>query len=153
MEQISPFLALAIFAIVGPLFWCSICWLISRMGGWHRWAEFYPDPSGHQGRVLTWQSGAFRLGQYNGVLNLSADPDALVLSVILPFRFGHAPIRIPWEDLKVEIQKSRWFGDIVYVSAKRVSGVQLRLAGRTWKRLQETGGETVPSPSNAPPVR
>lgn len=122
------------------------------MGGWSRWAEFYPNHDGHLGKLLWMQSGALSLAQYNGTINLSADPDALALSVLLPFRFGHHPIRIPWGDLNVTIKRSRWFGDVVYVSAKRVSGVRLQLSGKTWKRLQEAGGDAVPNPTDAPPI-
>ncbi len=131
-----------------PIFWCFTCWMISRVGGWYQWAEAYPNRAGHLGKVLWMQAGSFSLGRYNGTINLSADPDALALSVLFPFRFGHQPIRIPWDELSVTLKKSRWFGNLVDVSAKKVPGVSLQLAETTWKKLQKTGGRAVPLPED-----
>lgn len=138
----APLFAGPLIAVVFPFFWCFICWLLARMGGWSRWADLYPNPAGHRGDVLWMQSGAFGWSNYNSVLKLSADPQGLALSVILPFRFGHSPILIPWSELEVS-RKSGFFGSYATLTAREAPGVKLKLAGGTWDRLRQAAGSAA----------
>ncbi len=135
-------------AVLFPVSWCLISWLIANIGGWSRWAKAYPNEQNCQGKTLFMQSGAFSLGHYKGTLNLSAEPTGLALSVIFLFRFGHHPILIPWSELKVSIKKSRWTGDIATLSTEKVPGVRLQVSARTWEKLQTMAGDTAPLPED-----
>ncbi len=57
-----------------------------------------PDHSTTQNRFLT-LGLSFKHRQYSSVIRLSATQDALYLSVLFPFRAGHPPLRIPWNEI------------------------------------------------------
>jgi hypothetical protein len=140
-------LAAASTILAFPILWCFVSWAISRLGGWSRWAEVYGDPREPTGKLFRMQSGAFSLARYRATLNLSAEPDGLALWVILPFRYGHDPLRVPWSELTVTIKGSRWYGDLAYLSVKQVPGVELQLSARTWQKLQ---AEAADAPAGSP---
>jgi hypothetical protein len=40
-------------------------------------------------------------GNYHNVVKFGADETGLYMSVLLPFRIGHAPLFIPWDEIQV----------------------------------------------------
>jgi len=38
--------------------------------------------------------------RYSSVIRLTAASDALYASVLFPFRIGHPPLRIPWDEIR-----------------------------------------------------
>lgn len=146
-ETFAALLAGPLFAIVFPLFWCSICWMLARVGGWYRWAEAYPDSKGHSGTRKGMVSASFPYCRYNGTLVLSADSEALTLSQILPFRFGHHPVRLPWSELTVTKDRS-WFSDRVTLEAEKVPGLKMTMYRSTYDSVSQ-GIEAAPQSGEA----
>ncbi|MCR9142432.1 MAG: hypothetical protein NXI24_09290 [bacterium] len=97
-----------LFPLAFGLLWASVLTLTSRLGGWHRLAQSYPDEHVPEKYSEFMSSGRMGWMNYNGVLKMHAGPRGLHIAVILPFRPGHPPICIPWHALKVFEDSSMW---------------------------------------------
>lgn len=86
--------------------WVSVCFLLSRVGGWSELAARYPAPDGVTGTNFHWRSGRVGWVNYRNCLNLTATPAGLKLSVVAIFKMGHAPILVPWSAIRAEREKS-----------------------------------------------
>jgi hypothetical protein len=92
--------------------WCGSCFFISIMAGWFALARRFKQKSAPYGEIKT--AGPFFYGvymrfwsHYSSVIRLSAAGDALYASVLFPFRIGHPPLRIPWDEIK--LGRAKWF--------------------------------------------
>ena len=96
------------WALVFPVLllglWVLISVWASFLGGWHSLARRFRSFTPPYGEVKT--AGPFFYSvyarywsQYSSVIRLSATQDALYLSVLFPFRAGHPPLRIPWNEI------------------------------------------------------
>lgn len=105
---------------IGPAFfagffialWCGSCFLVSVMTGWFALAPRFKQQSAPYGEIKT--AGPFFYGvymrfwgHYSSVIRLTAAVDALYASVLFPFRIGHPPLRIPWDEIK--LGRTNWF--------------------------------------------
>ncbi len=105
---------------IGPAFfagffialWCGSCFLVSVMTGWFALAQRFRQESAPYGEIKT--AGPFFYGvymrfwgHYSSVIRLTAASDALYASVLFPFRIGHPPLRIPWDEIK--LGTTMWF--------------------------------------------
>lgn len=93
---------LAIFAAVlgFPALWALIMLAIGRFGGWGALAEVYAARDDFQGKRWRFESLRFRaFGHYNGCVTFGANPRGLYMATFFPFRIGHPPLFIPWEDV------------------------------------------------------
>lgn len=97
----------SLFPIGFVAFWLFISWVISIMGGWSSLAQKYPLYEKFQGRQ-TVTSGRVGMCNYGGALKIGANDEGLYLGVFFLFRFGHKPLMVPWESIKVE-RKKKWF--------------------------------------------
>ena len=93
------------FPILIPLFWIFISNGIARLSGWTTLAEAYPFLSDPTGEKLRFQSASLRWSSnYTGIIHMSANHQGLALSVFALFRPGHAPMLIPWGDIRAEVR-------------------------------------------------
>jgi len=74
--------------------------------------------------------------RYAGVMRLAFDDDALYLSVILFFRIGHEPLKVPYKDVNID-SKSGFLGDHVVVSFRQEPNVQIVFFGKNKDLLLE----------------
>jgi len=91
MDRLLPFA----FFILFPAMWIGISLVLSRMGGWARLAAHYPDAD-DSGTTYRMRSGVVGGVNYKSCLNLRVCDRGLRMSITFPFRIGHAPIFIPW---------------------------------------------------------
>lgn len=105
-------LGLACFPVFFVALWCTISFLISFITGWFTLARRFRQQSAPYGEMRT--AGPFFYtvymrfwGHYSSVIRLSAASDGLYASVLFPFRIGHPPLRIPWDEIK--FGKAQWF--------------------------------------------
>ena len=94
-------------------FWCFICFIISLASGWHHLAGHFraaQDATPNlEGQAFYLQRAQMNGSEYKGCLNLKVANQGLYLSVLLPFRAGHAPLLIPWNALSdFELNKIFW---------------------------------------------
>ncbi|MDR3742208.1 MAG: hypothetical protein P4L40_24595 [Terracidiphilus sp.] len=105
-DPLSAFLATPYgFVIFFVVLWCAVCFLISFFTGWFALARRFKRQSDPYGEIRS--AGPFFYtvcmrfwGQYSSVIRLTAAGDALYASVLLPFRIGHPPLRIPWDEIR-----------------------------------------------------
>jgi hypothetical protein len=135
----SPMQTVLIVALViaGPLvfigFWMSVCWLLALAGGWRGLATRYRVDSEPRPQTQS-TSGMLGLVSYNGVLELAASNVGLDLRVMMLFRAGHPPLRIPWADIRVESEQAGLFGSQTKLRLG-ASGPVLRLPSKVWQGL------------------
>lgn len=82
--------------------WIGLASLIARMSGWHLLAIRFRLQGDFLGPKWSFQSAQTRwLTHYNGCLTVGADPSGLFIQPMIPFRFGHPPLFIPWTEITV----------------------------------------------------
>ncbi|MCB0034284.1 MAG: hypothetical protein KDE51_09705, partial [Anaerolineales bacterium] len=95
-----------VFLIVFPLFWSTIVFMISLLGGWATIAERYPYREPLNPKCFSLQSGILRyMMNYNGVLKICVDDEGLYFSVLFLFRPGHTPFFVPWEEIEGQVRQ------------------------------------------------
>ena len=91
--------------------WLGISFLLSLLSGWWQLSQYYRSTGSFKGRRFYFQSAAMRLWvSYNNVLILGVSPEGFYLSIFFPFRAGHPPLLVPWEDISCEEKPGRFFG-------------------------------------------
>lgn len=107
---------------------------LSRMGGWAVLAQRYPGLSDAPRPRLRFGYGVFRgWCGYNGCLVVSADQRGLFLSVWPILAIGHAPIFIPWSEVR-EVRRANLRGRSIYrLVTARAPEVDFALRGRAWE--------------------
>jgi hypothetical protein len=102
-----PFFLVFFFAV-----WVLSCQLISRASGWHSLARRFSqqsEPYGETRSAGPWFYGVYARYwiHYNSVVRITASDSALYLSMLFPFRAGHPPLCIPWQE--IEVSRTRYF--------------------------------------------
>ena len=85
----------SLLAFVG--FWCFICLVLSRAGGWAALATTFPATYVPDGRPLRFQTGKVGHISYGNCLTMRISAQGLYLAVFPIFRLGHPPLLIPWQ--------------------------------------------------------
>jgi hypothetical protein len=98
-----------LFAIIFPIFWCAVIWLISQISGWAALAQRYRAMQPASGKVWSWQYGMIGWAGYNGVLKLTANAEGLFMENIWLFSFGHPRLFIPWYEFREAKVESYFF--------------------------------------------
>jgi len=131
-------------------FWVLVCLLLARVGGWTALARCYAGEVRVPRARWRLRSGSMRyLTNYNNVLTITVGEDALGLSVFAMFRPGHAPLRIPWDDIEA-VPGRMMFMDVVRLGFRRVPGVTLRIPATLAQRIAEARGQPLPAPGGSP---
>lgn len=131
----------ALYAIV---LWAGVSFLISLIGGWFELGRTYRTRQPFDGQVWKFQDAQFRLiAGYHNVLSVGVNSEGLYLSVFLPFRFGHPPLLIPWQDISVRPGRYLWFR-VYRFEFRQVPSVHLRLREKLGKKIQAAAGPVWP---------
>jgi len=102
LSLIAPFALIALFAIL----WSAFGFFTSYISGWLLLSRSFTSGTLPQGDTQTAGPFLTRIylrfwAQYGGVTRLTTVEDGLYLSVVLLFRVGHPPLRIPWNEISV----------------------------------------------------
>ncbi len=82
-------------------------------------------------------------GHYSSVICLAAAEDVLYLSVLVLFRAGHPPLRVPWNEIKFDRNKFLWRRSVVLILGNeervpmRISERMARNLGITYRSLSD----------------
>ena len=115
-EQIITLGVMVGFAVVFPLFWCFVIWVVSRVGGWASLARSFAASSEPQGIRYTWRSMRISpAANYNGCLNIVLSPGGIYMVPSKIFSFGHEPLLLPWDCVE-QVREQRFFGRRLCVS-------------------------------------
>ena len=71
----------------------------AAIGGWRVLARHYASAEPFHGRRFWLRSARIGPVGYGACLMPGANRDGIYLSVMLPFRFAHPPLQIPWRDI------------------------------------------------------
>jgi len=92
------FLSIAIpfgLLIVFPAFGLAL----AAFGGWRVLARHYATSEPFCGKRFRFRSAQFGPVGYGSCVMLAANADGIYLAVLFPFRIGHPPLLIPWQDV------------------------------------------------------
>jgi len=129
-------LGIVIFVAV---LWCAVCYLIGIFSGWLSLCRRFKQQSDPYGDSKT--AGPFFYtvymrfwGHYSSVIRLTAASDALYASILFPFRVGHPPLRIPWNEIQIGNEKFLWQRHIV-LTLGSVEKIPMRISERMARNL------------------
>ena len=138
---------LAAFPLVFAAFWSCVCTVLGLASGWQRLAGRFrahgpaPRPLAPARFVL----GTLGLVAYRGVLSLDGSTDGLGVSVMILFRPGHPPLRVPWGQVEaLPPEKTRLQGIIQPLRLGGPGGAVLRVPRAAWEavsRARPAAGE------------
>ncbi len=86
------------FAVIFPIFWCFVVWLISRFG-WAQLASRYGTDLQPAGDTLHMQSVRVNGSRYGGTVTLTLSDAGLYAETMWVFRPGHKRMFIPWIEM------------------------------------------------------
>jgi len=119
--------------------WCIVCFVVSLFSGWFSLSRRFGKQSEPYGDTRS--AGPFFYtvymrfwGHYNSVIRMTAAEDALYLSVLLPFRPGHPPLRIPWSEIQFSRTKRLWRQYVVLTLGNQ-ERIPFRISERMARKL------------------
>jgi hypothetical protein len=71
---------------------------------------------------------------YSSVIRLTAATDALYVSVLFPFRIGHPPLRIPWDEIQFGRTKF-FFRSYIVLTLGNQEKIPMRISLRMARNL------------------
>lgn len=112
--------------------------IAAAVGGWGQLANYYRATNPFEGKKRV-ASGGMGLANYGFSLLLGADARGFSMETTGFVRTGHAPLFIPWSDVKAT-EASGLFAPRVLVEFSRAPGIVLRLTKKTVLQLKEGAG-------------
>jgi hypothetical protein len=135
-SPVTSFIAFAVFFVA---LWAAICLLISLLSGWHALSLRFRAQSEPYGDVKS--AGPFFYivytrfwTHYGSIIRLTAATDALYLSVLPLLRFGHPPLRTPWEEIRFSRTKY-WWRSYVVLTLGAKEQIPFRISERMARNL------------------
>jgi len=129
--------------------WSGVSLLISLIGGWFELGRAYRAVAPFQGSRWHLQDAYLRLlTSYRGVLTVGANSEGFYASVFFPFRIGHPPLFIPWQDVSVRADKCLWVR-VYEFKFRQVPSVRFRLKEKVGKKIQDAAGSAWPGDRSA----
>lgn len=117
---LSPFLFLVAYLVVLNL--------LSVLSGWRTLAGHYSARMPFTGEMFHFRSARLRNSiNYNGCLTFGANRRGLYIVPFLPMRIAHAPLQIPWEQIRATEVK-RWLTTRVELTLAREPDITLVIA-------------------------
>ncbi len=108
-DGLAVILYMAVFLFLFFWFWKGISWLISRIGGWMKMAEYFATDQQAKGQAFRFVSAQFgRFTSYSRCLNISVSTNGIYLTPIFLFRTGHQPLFIPWQAVMALKSQGLW---------------------------------------------
>lgn len=126
LSSLITLIATLVFLISG---W-AVLWIYrARRGGWTRLAVAYATPPRQDVLPRRWQSLTLMpvRYRYRWIISMRLTVDGLYLRPILPFRFGHDPILIPWEDIEIFAVETYPADRLYDLKIARVPQVRIRV--------------------------
>ncbi|MCA9898847.1 MAG: hypothetical protein H6654_15950 [Ardenticatenaceae bacterium] len=134
-ETITTILIILGFLVTFPLFWSTIVYLISRLGGWGSMAEAYPYREPLAAHCYALQGAILRYSfSYRNVVKICADAEGVYFSVLFLFRPGHAPFFVPWTEIS-GTKKQYFLFPVVDLRFQRTPNLPFRIYKRTADQL------------------
>jgi hypothetical protein len=135
----SNFMSAIGIAILVGVVWCAICFFSALISGWLTLARQFKSGSQPYGDNRTAGPFLYRIymriwTQYSWLIRLTAGADALYLSVFFPFRIGHPPLCIPWNEIQFSTTKRFWLTYFVLTLGNK-QRIPMRISRRMARNL------------------
>jgi hypothetical protein len=138
----------SVFWVIFPLcfvtLWLGASAVLSFVAGWAMLAKKFRCASSFDGVRLDLQSGRMGMTNYGNCLTVGASAEGLYLAVMLPFRFCHPPLLIPWNEVSVAPPRGLLF-KFVRLGLGRECDISLRLRPKVVQKLKQAAGEYWPT--------
>jgi len=129
-------LGIILFCVIGV---CAVAFLVSFLTGWLVLARRFKKQSDPYGETRT--AGPFfytiymrAWSHYSSVIRLTAASDAFYASVLFPFRIGHPPLRIPWDEISFSRTKF-FFRTYIVLTLGNKEKIPMRISLRMARNL------------------
>jgi len=124
--------------------WVTVSFSIALVGGWFELGRIYRGTRRFAGSSWRFQDAQFRLlTRYNHIVTVGSNAEGLYLAVFLPFRIGHPPLFIPWQDVSVRRERFLWFR-VYKFEFRQAPSVRLQLKEKLGKEIQTAAGSSWP---------
>jgi hypothetical protein len=122
-ETLELILVLTLF----PLFWWGNVRLMAYLSGWKTIAARFPAKERRPKKSFWGQSAKIGWARYSGCVTVESTAEGIYLGVIFPFQFGHKPIFIPREEIRVvKERKILWMERVQFeVGSSPIGNIEL----------------------------
>jgi hypothetical protein len=135
--------------VLVPIGWFSVCWIISRVGGWAWLAKAYPAQNSTLMEGESWRFQSIQMrwaSNYGNCVTVRANSMGLGLSVLWLLRFGHPPLLIPWSDITVHrVRRSRFFPSLVEFRFRSEPSVPVRIYNKLFLKILASSDRYYPN--------
>lgn len=120
--------------------WGFASFVIAVVSGWFalsgrfRWESNPSSPAKSAGPFFYTVYMRFAC-HYSSVIRVTAAEDALYLSVLILFRIGHPPLRIPWNEIRMRRAKYLWLWPVVLLTLGNEEQIPMRIPERMARNL------------------
>lgn len=125
-----------VFIIAFGAVWLFVCGLLSWISGWSGLGQEYRCGVPFTGPVWSWQTGHMRGVGFRSCLTVGADRGGLYLAMMLPFRFRHPPLYIPWSHIQVTPKRGLFISGMQFLLGPP-PGVTLWLSAALAEKLRQ----------------
>lgn len=139
MSPLQTMILTSSFIVGIPLFWCGLIWFIGMLTGWQKLSRVYPknQPIAGEKFFCMRSMRIGRMGGYNNALTIGISDQGMSLAMPLPFRMGHPPIFIPWEDMIAEkVTYLKWIS-MIQLTLLKLPDIHLHFEQKLADKLQE----------------
>lgn len=129
--------------LIAAAAWLIMLTVLSYISGWRKLAAGYAYRKPFTGPKWRFQSAAMRWLGIRNCLIFGADERGLYMSMMLPFRFWHPPLLIPWQSVTAQ-KKKKLFSDGVEFMLGPPPGVRLWVWTVTAGKIRVAAGARFP---------
>lgn len=126
LSSLITLIATIIFLISG---W-AVLWIYrAQRGGWTRLSSVYGTTRRNDSIPRRWQSLTMMPSRcrYRWIISMRLTVDGLYIHPMIPFRFGHDPILIPWEDIEIFAVETYPADRLYDLKTARVPQIRIRV--------------------------
>ncbi len=137
---------IVVLVIAWCMFFIAVIRFAGRVGGWFQLAQFYAlDDEDIEGERFRFKSvGMRRAVNYGGIAEFIVTPRGLCIKIAKPFRFGHPPLLLPWDQMNVR-QGSALLMNTIFIEMEKAPQLPLRIRFSTAMKIKQAAGEYWPS--------
>jgi hypothetical protein len=137
---------IAFFLEIFFLLWCMVGYITSSLGGWFWLARRFRYRGKFSGPTWRWQTGRLLgVGHYNRCLIVGANEVGMYLAVTLPFRAGHPPLFIPWDQISFVDRTRMMFLRAIRFELGKDEPIPLTIYESLAKKLKAAAGNRWPA--------
>jgi len=119
--------------------WGLNCYISSFLSGWHLLSNRFRASSEYLGTTIFLGRLPFEVcmrywTDYGNILQIALEDDMVHLSVFFPFRIGHVPLCIPWNEVALSRTKRLWRSYVV-LKLGRQEQIPLRISEHMARKL------------------